>query len=124
LSSVTQILDRNNVVHTVDEIDFLCRRWGMSMALQAFGPGAFAIVDDGKVEFQAESLGNRAETCEKVLRAVMISPALGDQTDEENDVVSFQDLGDLAFALFAEVTGEVQADAAGFPESSAEKTED
>jgi len=124
-AAVEQILERNRVTHEVEGIEFLCHRWNTQLAIEAFGAGAFALVQDGEtsqVKVKAEAVGDQRQMIEKVLGVVMISPALGDEDDPENDVLCMRSLGDLSYNLFEKVIGGDADKAAGFLESSPGKT--
>lgn len=129
-NTVEKLMQNNRVVHTIEhdgeEYDFLCHKWSLSMAIEAFGAGAFTIVNDEdrtRVEIDAKAVGERNDLVEKVLRVVMIDPRLGDEDDAGKSVVSMRTLNDTAWPLYQKVMGQEQTDAANFPESPEDRKE-
>lgn len=121
MSSVEKLMEKTRQVHVIDDIEFLCHRWNATLALEAFGPSAFALVGDGdqrKVQINPGVITDRRQMTEKVLGVAMISPRLGDHDDAEKDTVSMRTLGGYAYELFGRIIGEEAEAAANFPESS------
>lgn len=113
----------------VDGHEFICYRWNAALALQAFGGGSLAVVEqaDGggpaKIRLDLSTLDKRMQAIAAALRVAMISPRLAEEGEDSagQDAVTMRELeaaGDLATKLFTELTGGSAAKARDFPESS------
>ena len=128
-SAVAELKKRNHATHTLDGVDYVCHKWSMLLAFEAFGVAAFNVVDndDGTQTFKMrddvlDRFQSLTELATKALPVVMISPKLGDVDDEKADTVTARTMGDHVARLFSEVTNQTVEDAAGFPESSKDQT--
>lgn len=126
MGKVDQIKKLGQFTIELHGIDFEVRRLTMGAALEALGANAAGLVGGSrsKAEVKPEKA---AEVMQEYLKVCMISPRLGDETDDENDVVSFDDLdkAGLVQELFVALVeksglGELLA---GFRRSSQEGTE-
>ena len=92
---------------TVGGVDFLCRKLTAPVAAKVLGSKVLGIVR-GAME-KGSKPANEQENLAVIreyLAACMISPALGDETDPDGDVISFEDLGNLGVELFGEIMKE------------------
>jgi hypothetical protein len=126
MGKVDQIKQLGQFTIELHGIDFEVRRLTMGVALEALGANAAGLVGGSRssVDVKPEKA---AEVMQEYLKVCMISPRLGDETDDENDIVSFEDLdkAGLVQELFVALVersglGELLA---GFQRSSREGTE-
>ena len=118
--SVSEILNKNQFTVTLDGMDFVLRRIKGYMALEALGPDAMAMLSEGGEESPWDKLNYKKQIAfmKSYLQVAMVSPALGEKTDEENDTITFNDLGEYSSLLFSELMDAISTDAEVFPESS------
>ena len=122
MGTLDQLLDRNRVTITVDDMPFLCHRPSAVLALEAFGSGCLMVVNEGTPEqtiaFDPDKVGDQYEVMQKYLTVAMISPRLGKTDNVEDDAISWRSLGDVGPRLYNELMDATQEDVAAFPESS------
>ena len=122
MSTLDQLLERNRVTITVDDMPFLCHRPSAVIALEAFGAGCLMVVNEGtpeqSVAFDPDKVGDQYEVMQKYLTVAMISPRLGKTDALEDGTVSWRSLGDVGPRLYNQLMDVTQEDVAAFPESS------
>jgi len=121
MSAVEKLMERNHRVVDLDGIEYRVHKMTAQLGLEAFGPGALMVVEEGgdrRVEWDKSVTGEGAELMRKVLKVAMISPRLGTVDDPVIDTVTWLTLGDHAPRLYTAVMGVEVEKAGNFPDSS------
>jgi hypothetical protein len=84
-------MERSRFTVEVGGMDFVLRRITTGVALAAFGAKAAGMVAASKAGSVDVDPKKAVEVMEAYLRACMISPALGDKTDDESDTITWED---------------------------------
>jgi len=118
--SVSDILKKNRFVITVNGSEYEVRKVQGYMALDAMGADAMAMLSEGgeQTPWEKQNYKKQIAYMKSYMKIAMVSPALGDKTDADNDIICAEDMGDDFSSLFGELMDSIETDAEVFPESS------
>lgn len=103
MASVADILSKSQFTTEIGGVDFVLRRMTPVIAMKALGSRVFGMAAahnaKGDIKPKASDEKRAAEMGRKLLEACMVSPRLGEDSNDEMDVIGYDDL------LTAEVPG-------------------
>lgn len=104
MGKVEQIRKFGQVEIDIEGITFVCRKLTLAVALEAVGTGAAGLVSGARSTSEVDP-EKAAQIVKAYLKACMMSPALGDESDDAADVVGWGDLkgSGLSEALFMQL---------------------
>lgn len=133
MSKVGEIINRKTFTHEIDGIEFVMWRLSAKMALRVLGSKLFGMVAAARTASDKQGVAEKIdlkkqrEIMEKYLRDAMISPACGDVTDADADIITFDDLdrAGMTDELFRALMSSAEGGDTGFTETfSAGQTAD
>ncbi len=130
MGAAGQIVERAQYTEAIGGVDFVLRRPNPVIGLRVYGSKLFGLVaavntpaERRNIYLEKTTESARERHIKDMLRICMVSPRLGDETDVESDVISYDDLdlAGYAGAVFASLTG-IGGDESDFSDACEDKT--